>query len=1009
MRSLRNISELYPEARNSGLTHTEVADSRAKFGANRLTPLPREPVWKKFIEKFDDSIIKILLAASLLKIVVDLFESAPLVGGLALGSVIAVFIVAAFVKIGDWVPTILFGLAVLWVGVSIGIGSPSYEGLAVMIAVFLATGVAFFSEYRSDKEFEKLNAAKDSVKVKVRRDAAIHTIPLEEVVVGDLVLLEMGDEIPADGRITRANELMLDQSLMTGESEAVRKNTAGEDDTSDGPEQPGCVFRATQVVDGVGQMLVTNVGDDTMLGQIARRLSGEPEEAEADGSPETREKRVQQKLTISKASTPLQEKLEVLAGLISKVGYIAAIAIFVALLVRGIFIAEPREVFFPANGEEALVVVKNLLAYFVYMVIIIVVAVPEGLPMSVTVSLAIAWRKMSKANSLVRQLVACETIGSATVICSDKTGTLTQNKMTVSRISLDQRVFESSLADAGMTTDTSPRRGSPLYWLIINAAINATASLEQKNGKTVTVGNTTEGALLNWLESGAWFRTDGGLSYHEMRTKLPVLYQIHFSSDRKRMTTVAREGDRAVTLVKGAPERILAECQKYLAADGSIRDLTPEVRAEIVAELAAAAGDAMRTLAFAHAELPSDFPQEEDAIHARRGEIENGLIFDGVAGIRDPLRDDVKEAVQKCRAAGIEVKMITGDTIETARAIGREVGLLDAPDSIAMTHDEFIALSDEELLAKLPKLRILARALPVDKHRMVRLLQSQKHVVAMTGDGTNDAPALKLADVGMAMGISGTEVAKEASKIVLLDDSFNTIVRGVQWGRALYENIQRFIQFQLTINVSALIIAFLGPFMGLKPPFTVLQLLWINVIMDTFAAIALCSEPPREGLMRRPPKKRDESIVTREMLRNIFITAGFFVVLMIFLLIGMQHWGWFGSEVKSSELTARQVTIFFTVYVFFQVWNQINCRSLSPEESGLHRLFENPQFLVIASLTVIGQILIVSFGGQVFNVEPLGMVDWLVIAASTASVLVFAEVARRVRLSMDKPSTSAKS
>jgi P-type Ca2+ transporter type 2C len=351
------------------------------------------------------------------------------------------------------------------------------------------------------------------------------------------------------------------------------------------------------------------------------------------------------------------------------------------------------------------------------------------------------------------------------------------------------------------------------------------------------------------------------------------------------------------------------------------------------------------------------------------------------------------------------VKMITGDTLETARAIGREIGLLDAPDALALTHAEFDALSDEELLEKLPRLRILARALPGDKFRMVKLLQQQNHVVAMTGDGTNDAPALKKADVGLAMGISGTEVAKEASKIVLLDDSFNTIVRGVQWGRALYENIQRFIQFQLTINVSALAIAFLGPFIGLKPPFTVLQLLWINVIMDTFAAIALCSEPPRANLMTRPPKRRDENILTPSMLGNIFLTAGFFVVVMIGLLLGMEYAGWFaGDGAKSGafpELTGRQVTLFFTVYVFFQVWNQINCRSLTPDESGLRNLFANPQFLLIASLTVIGQFLIVTFGGAIFSVEPLGLLDWLVIAAATSSVLLFAEVARRLRRGRD--------
>ena len=1033
MRSLRSVNDLFPKARDAGLTDAEVVESRGRFGANRLTPLPREPVWKKFLEKFDDPIIKILLGASLLKIVVDLFDIAPLVGGLGLGAVVLVIVVALIAKIGDWVPSILFGLAVVLVGVSAALGNLSYEGLAVMLAVALATGVAFLSEYRSDQEFEKLNADKDSIRVKVQRGGAVHTIPLEDIVVGDLVLLEMGDEIPADGRISRANELMLDQSLMTGESEAVKKTHAREYEESDAPDNPGCVYRGTQVIDGVGQMVVTNVGDDTMLGQIARRLAGEPDDtsggrqppdsgdAQGANTPRSPADRVQQKLTISKASTPLQEKLEHLAGLISKVGYVAAMAIFLALLARGLWVGEV--------GQELLPSIKALLSYFVYMVIIIVVAVPEGLPMSVTVSLALAMRKMTRANSLVRQLVACETIGSATVICSDKTGTLTQNKMTVTRIGLGGTVFEGKIesgpravpessplapradvSDGGVTVsqETTARGASrllssPLHWLIINSAVNSSANLEQKEGKTVTVGNTTEGALLHWLRAGAWVAADDRFEYVKLRSDYPVLYQIHFSSDRKRMTTVTKIDDRAVTLVKGAPEAILAQCATYLADDG-MKPLTDAVRAEINAQLRRASADAMRTLAFAHAELPAGFPHDEDAIHDRRGEIENGLVFLGWVAIRDPLREDVKQAIAECRAAEIEVKMITGDNIETARAIGREIGLLDSPAALAMTHDEFERLTDDEAKERLPHLRILARARPLDKFRMVKLLQSQQHVVAMTGDGTNDAPALKLADVGLAMGIAGTEVAKEASKIVLLDDAFSTIVRAVHWGRSLYQNIQRFIQFQLTINVSALTIAFLGPFLGLKPPFTVLQLLWINVIMDTFAAIALCSEPPRPGLMSVPPKRRDESILTRSMLSNIFVTAAFFVVVMIGLLLGMQHGGWFAGDSPVVDdfkpLTLRQITIFFTVYVFFQVWNQINCRSLSPRESGLYRLFDNPQFLTIASLTVIGQVLIVTLGGKVFNVERLDPLDWMVIAVSTASVLVFAEIARRVRVAM---------
>jgi Ca2+-transporting ATPase len=989
MRSIRAVTELFPRAAAHGLTSDEVGASRDRFGANRLTPLPHEPAWAKFLAKFDEPIIKILLAASLLKLVVDLFEGSALAGALGLAACVALFATSAVAKLGEWLPAAAFALATALFGVSVAVGHPSFEGLAVMLAVGLATGVAFLSEYRSDREFEKLNEAKDALRVKVLRDGGVQTVPLEDVVVGDLVALEMGDELPADGRVARANEMFVDQSLMTGESEPVRKLAAGTDDTADGPEQPGCAFRGTQVVDGAGQLLVTNVGDDTMLGQIARRLSaGEPE---AEG--ESREARVQRKLTVSKASTPLQEKLAVLAGTISKIGYAAAALIFVALLARGLWVGEVR---LPHEGESAraaaLASTKALLSYFVYMVIVIVVAVPEGLPMSVTVSLALAWRKMSAANSLVRQLVACETIGSATVICTDKTGTLTQNKMTVSRVGL-------GTAFADQAPLALPERG-PLWWIVANSGANSTANLEDKNGKLLVVGNSTEGALLQWLKAGAWAGTSAH-DYRELRDRFPLLYQIHFSSDRKRMTSVVRANGGAAVLVKGAPEQVLAACKYALDADGTRYELTDELRAAIRGHIATAASAAMRTLAFAHAELPPDFPQDEDAIHARRADLEAELVWDGWVGIRDPLRDDVKGAIAECRAAGIEVKMITGDTLETASAIAREVGLLDSPDALALTHAEFAALSDEELLAKLPHLRVLARALPADKYRMVKLLQQQNHVVAMTGDGTNDAPALKKADVGLAMGISGTEVAKEASKIVLLDDAFGTIVRGVTWGRALYENIQRFVQFQLTINVSALLIALIGPFLGLKPPFTVLQLLWINVIMDTFAAIALCSEAPHADLMRRPPKRRDERIITRAMLGNILVTAAFFVVLMVALLLGMEYAAWFaGSGTRSAEfpdLTARQVTIFFTAYVFFQVWNQFNCRALRPTESGLTGALANPRFLAIGALTVAGQVLIVAFGGDAFAVEPLAVLDWLLIAVATTSVLLFAEVSRRIR------------
>ncbi|HEY2911631.1 MAG TPA: calcium-translocating P-type ATPase, PMCA-type [Gemmataceae bacterium] len=965
MRPLRDIVQLFPGAAETGLTSDQVALSRERFGANRLTPLPREPVWRKFLQKFDEPIIKVLLAASLLKIVVDLFAANPLAGGVGLLAAIAIVVAALFTRLRALLPALLFALAAILVVVSAAIGSLSFEGLAIMIAVALATGVAFLSEYRSDREFEKLNASKDAIRAKVQRDGSLRTIGLEDVVVGDLVFLEMGDEIPVDGRLVRANELHVDESLMTGESEPVRKNAAGE------LESLGGVLRGTQVIDGAGRMIATNVGDDTMLGTIARKLSGDVEETPNRGGVDSR---VQEKLTISKAATPLQAKLAVLAKTISKIGYWAAIAIFAALLVRGLWAGEIR---WPGPDDDPRAVhlanVKALLSYFVYMVIVIVVAVPEGLPMSVTVSLALAMRKMTRANALVRQLVATETIGSATVICSDKTGTLTRNQMAVVRLGIAGRVFD------GPHGSLKGEVGSPLHWLIANAAVNSTANLDESHRGTI--GNITEGALLLWLHGGAWLG-GGPIDYAALRRANPIIEQMHFSSDRKEMRTVANVDGREVILVKGAPEMVLARCEWYLALDGSRRPLA-EIRQAVEGQLRGTSEEAMRTLAFAF------------------GESAEVLVYLGFAAISDPLRDDVPGAVAECRAAGIDVKLITGDNLATARAVARDAGLLNEPESLALTSDEFNAHSDEELKPKLPHLRILARARPLDKHRLVKLLQAENHVVAMTGDGTNDAPSLKQADVGLAMGIAGTEVAKEASQIVLLDDSFSTIVRAVHWGRSLYENIQRFVQFQLTINVSALAIAFLGPFLGLKPPFTVLQLLWINVIMDTFAAIALCSEPPRAGLMRSPPKRRDESILTRSMLSTILLTASFFVIAMLVLLIGMDRWQWFaGSGPRSPEfpeLTLRQTAIFFSVYVFFQVWNQINCRSLSPRESGLRRLLANPAFIAIASLTVLGQWAIVQFGGAAFEVEPLAAADWLAIAAATASVLVFAEIARRLR------------
>ncbi len=1013
MRTLDDLQKNLPASPETGLSPEAVLKSRQQFGANQLTPLPREPLWRKFLEKFDEPIIKILLAAALLSLVVDLVRASAVLGGSAIGVLAVVLAGALVLKKTEWIPTLLFVAAILMFFAGLADGHVLIEGLAVMIAVILATGVAFLSEYKSDREFDILNARKDSLNVKVLRGGAVQSMPLEEVVVGDVALLEMGDEIPADGRLLKATELYIDQSLMTGESEPVRKISRPADDTAEGPEQPGCVYRGTQVVDGIGQMMVTEVGDATSLGQIARRLSADTEAEDEAATADTQEKRARRKLTISKELTPLQEKLAKLAGLISKVGYVAAMLIFVAQIIRGllageIFIPGTRGVF----GEDLLTVFSELLGYFVTMVIIIVVAVPEGLPMSVTVSLALAMRKMTRANSLVRQLVACETIGSATVICTDKTGTLTQNKMRVDRVSWEDRVFDRDTPDWAVHEGHLPwpRDGKPLDWLALHAAVNSTANLEETQGKAVTIGNSTEGALLHWLR-------EGGIDYRRLRLQFAPLYQVHFSSDRKRMTSVVRYDGKLMVLVKGAPEWVLDQCEHFQAADGTRKPLTPEMRERIQARLGDAAGQAMRTLAFAHAPLPAGTPEHEEGLHEWRDTLEASLIYVAFVAIRDPLRDDVKAALAECQQAGIEVKMVTGDNVETARAIGYEIGLVERGDEpidteggAILTSPRFNQLSDEELTKELPRMRILARARPLDKFRLVRLLQELGEVVAVTGDGTNDAPALKKADVGLAMGIAGTEVAKEASKIVLLDDAFSTIVKAVHWGRSLYENIQRFIQFQLTINVSALTITFLGIlFFNVKAPFTVLQLLWINVIMDTLASIALCSEPPRPGVMEAPPKRRDENILSPAMIQTLFTTAGFFVVVMLGLLLLMKGSpdkpGFLaGNEpvVVDNNFTILQVSIFFSVYVFFQVWNQINCRSLTPQISGFQRILHNPTFLAIAGTVAIGQIVIVTFGGPIFKVEPLGPLYWLGIIAFTSTVLVFAELARLIRKRMQK-------
>ncbi len=1000
MRTVRDTLALFLHDAAAGLSTEQVARSRKEFGENALTPLPKESVWAKFAAKFEDPIIRILLSASLISMTVDVIKFA---GGfevpLALIAVMAlVFGGIVVLKRTEWLVFAFFGSAIALLATGLAYGHLLYEGVAVMVAVLLATGVAFLSEYKSDREFEILNEGKEPPAVKVIRNGAQMTVPAHEIVVGDVVLLGTGDEIPADGRVLEATDLNVDQSLMNGESEPAAKYPQDHKQVAGGPGEPGCLYRGTYVVEGIGRLLVTEVGDATEFGLIARKLAGAVDEADDAGG------RVRDKLSISKEPTPLQRKLEGLASLISRVGYTAAGVVFAVLVVGGIL---RGDLAWPAVGSDAGAVwfqnISLLLEYFVYMVVIVVVAVPEGLPMSVTVSLALAMRKITRANCLVRQLVACETIGSVTMICTDKTGTLTQNRMSVEKMAIDGHW----LTDAEATAEpgkTPLEALTAVQWIGLISGVDSTAYLEEKDGKLVVIGSSTEGALLRWIDAR-------GASYRDLRLKHKPLALFPFSSDRKRMTTVVEVGGRLVVLSKGAPERIIASCSHIMDEAGQTESWDAEEQKATEAMLHAAAGEAMRTLAFAVKVLPEGHLRDAEGLHAKRDELEQGMTYVGFAAIRDPLRLEVYDAISECRRAGIKVQMITGDTVETARAIGHEIGLLEDPESVILTSQEFNAKTDDDLLALMPRLRILARAQPLDKLRMVKLHQARKEVVAVTGDGTNDAPALKQADVGLAMGIAGTEVSKEASKMVLLDDSFATIVKAVFWGRALYENIQRFIMFQLTINLSAMGITLIAPFLGFRAPFTVLKFLWINVIMDTFAALALCSEPPRKELMKLPPKARDESILTRPMLRTLITTALFYVAIMLGLLWLMTGTpevpGWLaggewlrGEDGSLTGLTAHQATIFFTIYVFFQVWNLFNARSIRPSESGLKRLFANRMLLVIAGLIVVLQAGIVSFGGSLFQVEPLALHDWLWIGVGTASVIVFAEITRLVRLGL---------
>ena len=897
------------EHQHRGLTSAQVEESRRLHGDNLITPRKGDSAWKLFAEKFRDPIIQVLLVAALLSLAM------------------------AFID-GEFLETI-----------------------GIICAIVLATCVGFFFELDAMRRFKRLNLVNDDIPVKVVRDGEMTEVPRRDVVVGDLVYVENGETVPADGKLVKAVSLKINESTLTGEPE-VDKTTDERFFDAEATYPSDALLRGTTVVDGYGEMIVEAVGDRTEAGRVTEQSSIASEEP-----------------------TPLYKQLTRLSRMIGKIGIAVSIAIFLAMLAKAYMGGE-------LSTGDWVQTSKELLRIFMVSVALIVMAVPEGLPMSITLSLALSMRRMLKTNNLVRKMHACETMGAATVICTDKTGTLTRNQM---------NVYKADFYGLGNATPAENELGNLIREGI---AVNSTAFLDYADPEHIrALGNPTEGALLLWLHGL-------GVNYLDLRENACVLEQLTFSTECKYMATVAESPllGKKVLYVKGAPEIVLGLCSTVLTPEGQVP--AADMRPAIEEQLLAYQNQAMRTLGFAYRVLEDDAPVFEDGRIIRKD-----LVYLGIAAISDPVRDDVPQAVKDCMDAGIRIKIVTGDTPGTAREIGRQIGLWteeDTPDRL-MTGVEFEQTPDAELLDRVMDLKIMCRARPMDKERLVKLLQKKDQVVAVTGDGTNDAPALNAAQVGLSMG-DGTTVAKEASAITILDNSFMSISRAVMWGRSLYRNIQRFIVFQMTINVAACLIVLIGAFLGTESPLTVTQMLWVNLIMDTFAALALASLPPDECVMQDPPRKTTDHIITRPMGRNILGVGILFVAFLFGLLQYFKHAditsltqfslsGYFRSYLDFStpehELTGYELSLFFTIFVLLQFWNMFNAKAFNTHQSAFARMGASiGGFGLVALLILAGQYLIVTFGGKMFNVVPLSWTDWGLIFAGTSLVLWFGELAR---------------
>lgn len=860
-----------------GLTDEQVRQSREQHGKNVLTPPQRTSLWKLYLDKYRDPIIQILLVAAFV-------------------SLILAFIEKNFM-----------------------------ETIGIFVAVFLATTVGFYFERDAAKKFNLLTALSEEQPVKVRRNDKVMEIPRHDVVVGDVVLVEVGDEVPADGELIVCNDLQINESALTGEPVAEKSLEGG----GDGAYPRNVILRSTMVMNGRGEFVVTAVGDATEIGKVAKKSTEQ-----------------------TSVETPLHMQLDKLAKRISKVGSVVSVTAFFIFLIHDI-LTNPAW-----GGKDYFYMAEIVLKYFMMAVTLIVMAVPEGLPMAITLSLALNMRRMLKSNNLVRKLHACETMGAVTVICTDKTGTLTQNKMQVSALELKQG--DEALLDTAI-------------------ALNSTAELN--DGKPI--GNPTESALLLWLDAQ-------GKDYEELRKQVNVLKQLPFSTERKMMATLAEVDGETYLFVKGAPEIVMKKC--------IIEDRMQRQSAE---ELDEWQHKAMRTLAFAYKKIEASLMRTSRTSTAEVVALldANDLQLQAIAAIADPIRPDVPAAVQECRHAGIEVKVVTGDTAATALEIGKQIGVFeDEPENIGadgsltsldqqmITGEQWEALSDEEAYERAKDIRVMSRARPTDKQRLVAMLQKRGEVVAVTGDGTNDAPALHYAHVGLSLG-SGTSVAKEASDMTLLDDSFKSIANAVMWGRSLYRNLQRFLFFQLVVNVAALLLVLGGSVIGTEMPLTVTQILWVNLIMDTFAALALASLPPSHEVMKDKPRKASDFIINKSIGFGILFCGIVFFLVMFALLVYCERRGKGGVDV-------HELTMFFTTFVMIQFWNLFNAKALMSHHTAFRHFLKDKGMILVLVLVLVGQWIIVTFGGEMFRTTPLSLHEWLLIIGSTSVVLWAGELWR---------------